>query len=102
LYPAAVLSFPLDRHSKESRGGSDMRLSVLAGTLLLTTIVAVHASQTSSATSAASQTSKPTSWKPPRTQDGQPDLQGVWLNSSATPLERPKALEGRSSLTDAE
>ena len=27
--------------------------------------------------------------------DGQPDLQGIWVNNSATPLERPKALEGR-------
>ena len=34
--------------------------------------------------------------------DGHPDLQGVWLNNSATPLERPKALEGRQSLTDEE
>ena len=34
--------------------------------------------------------------------DGHPDLQGVWLNDSATPLERPKALEGRQFLTDAE
>jgi hypothetical protein len=34
--------------------------------------------------------------------DGHPDLQGVWLNNSATPLERPKALEGRTSLTDEE
>ena len=34
--------------------------------------------------------------------DAHPDLQGVWLNSSATPLERPKALEGRQSLTDDE
>lgn len=41
-------------------------------------------------------------WKSPRTPDGQPDLQGVWLNTSATPLERPKALEGRASLTDSE
>ena len=38
----------------------------------------------------------------PRSPDGHPDLQGVWLNNSATPLERPKALEGRPSLTDQE
>jgi len=37
-----------------------------------------------------------------KTPDGQPDLQGIWLDNSATPLERPKELEGRQSLTDAE
>ena len=41
-------------------------------------------------------------WKTPRTEDGQPDLQGVWANNNATPLERPKALEGRAFLTDEE
>jgi hypothetical protein len=41
-------------------------------------------------------------WVPPRLSDGHPDLQGVWLNNSATPLERPKALEGRTALTDEE
>lgn len=41
-------------------------------------------------------------WTPPLGPDGHPDLQGVWLNNSATPLERPKALEGRQSLTDEE
>src|SRR5688572_28208208 len=41
-------------------------------------------------------------WTTPRTPDGQPDLQGVWLSNSATPLERPKALEGRPFLTDDE
>ena len=79
-----------------------MRHSVLAGTVLLATIIAFQASQTSSATGTLSQTSQSTSWKAPRTAGGQPDLQGVWLNNSATPLERPKALEGRPSLTDAE
>src|SRR5439155_2166837 len=41
-------------------------------------------------------------WTPPLGPDGHPDLQGVWLNNSATPLERPKLLEGRPSLTDSE
>jgi hypothetical protein len=38
----------------------------------------------------------------PRMHDGKPDLQGNWLNNSATPFERPKELEGRQSLTDDE
>ena len=37
--------------------------------------------------SLAGQTQK---WTPPRTADGQPDLQGFWTNSTYTPLERPK------------
>ena len=41
-------------------------------------------------------------WTAPLAADGHPDLQGVWLNNSATPLERPQALEGRPSLTDEE
>jgi hypothetical protein len=39
---------------------------------------------------------------PSVTLDGQPDLQGNWVNKSATPLERPKQLEGRQFLTEAE
>ncbi|MEQ1729917.1 MAG: hypothetical protein ABL982_16245 [Vicinamibacterales bacterium] len=37
-----------------------------------------------------------------RTPDGRPDLQGLWLNDTATPLERSAALEGRASFTPAE
>ncbi|HTS47424.1 MAG TPA: hypothetical protein VMH05_05740 [Bryobacteraceae bacterium] len=41
-------------------------------------------------------------WTAPLTPDGHPDLQGTWLNKSATPIERPKQLEGREFLTDDE
>jgi len=38
----------------------------------------------------------------PRTADGHPDLQGVWLNDTATPLERPKAFAEKAYFTPAE
>ena len=41
-------------------------------------------------------------WSVPRTPDGRPDLQGVWANNGMTPLERPKQLGGRATMTDAE
>jgi hypothetical protein len=39
---------------------------------------------------------------PPAASDSKPDFQGIWISNSATPLERPKSLEGRPFLTDAE
>ena len=41
-------------------------------------------------------------WTVPRTPFGHPDLQGVWVSLSATPLERPESLAGRELLTDEE
>src|ERR1700747_3297422 len=41
-------------------------------------------------------------WIPPRTADGQPDLQGVWTNNTVTPLERPKELAGKEFYTEEE
>ena len=38
----------------------------------------------------------------PRTPDGQPDLQGIWANNSATPLQRPEQLAGKAVLSDEE
>ena len=37
-----------------------------------------------------------------RTPDGHPDLQGLWLNNTATPLERPAEFAGKVLLSDAE
>ena len=41
-------------------------------------------------------------WTPPRTPDGRPDLQGNWTNNSVTPLQRPPAWAGKTTLSDAE
>ena len=37
-----------------------------------------------------------------RTPDGQPDLQGIWTNSTITPLERPRELAGKEFFTEKE
>ena len=38
----------------------------------------------------------------PRTAWGDPDLQGIWSSSGATPMERPDEFQGRERLTDEE
>ena len=72
--------------------------------LLALAAVAAAAASVSSQAPAKSRSATHTTgaWTPPLAADGHPDLQGVWLNNSATPLERPKALEGRATITDEE
>jgi hypothetical protein len=60
------------------------------------------AGQTRAATEQAKKAAATKTWTPPLTPYGQPDLQGVWVNNSSTPVERPKALEGKQFLTDEE
>jgi len=47
-------------------------------------------------------TASSSTWTPPRTPDGVPDLQGVFTNSTVTPLERPKDLGTKEFFTRAE
>jgi hypothetical protein len=63
--------------------------SVISGVILFTPVAA----QTKSTVS---------KWTAPLTPDAQPDLQGVWFNQWATPLERPKELADRPFLTEQE
>jgi hypothetical protein len=41
-------------------------------------------------------------WTVPRTPDGHPDLQGLWNNTTLTPLERPRNLAGKEFFTAEE
>ena len=47
-------------------------------------------------------TEAPDGWEVPRLPDGRPDLQGIWANDTATPLQRPETLGDRATLTEEE
>ena len=65
----------------------------------LTVMCAVFAVVVLAPTFAAAQA---TDSPPPRTPWGHPDLQGIWNNSTLTPLERPEELAGKEFLTEEE
>ena len=51
---------------------------------------------------AQAQSTAPEGWTPARIADGRPDLQGIWSNNRATPMERPEQLGTKATLTDEE
>src|SRR5687768_7040239 len=65
-----------------------MRNHILAALLVFPVMVCSAAAQTG--------------YKPPRTPDGKPDLQGVWDFRTLTPLERPENVGTKARLTTEE
>jgi hypothetical protein len=79
-----------------------MRLRAMAALGLLAPVWLLGQQSLPVAAKAAASTSTAKNWTPPRTADGQPDLEGVWTNSTLTPLERPPELAGKEILTAQE
>jgi hypothetical protein len=63
------------------------------------TLAALFAMAVWAAVNAAAQTPN---WRPPRTPDGHPDLQGTWTNATLTPLQRPAELGSKEFFTEQE
>ena len=53
-------------------------------------------------TAPPAQASGRSTWTPPKTPNGHPDLQGYWTSLGFTPLERPEKFGNREFLTDEE
>src|SRR5947209_5988278 len=79
-----------------------MRNRILASMSALVLTGVSAAGQATPAESKAPAAAVKGAWIPPRTPDGQPDLQGVWTNNSVTPLQRPKELAGKEFYTEGE
>ena len=74
-----------------------MRIHLSAPTVVLATVAALAVL---AAGPAGAQSPDP-GWEPPRTADGQPDIQGLWNNIDAffVPFERPRELDGREEVS---
>jgi hypothetical protein len=79
-----------------------MRNRVLLSMGALALMIVPAAGQATTAAAKAKAATVVKTWTPPRTPDGQPDLQGIWSNATLTPLERPSQLAGKESFTEQE
>ena len=72
-------------------------MSALAAVMAVVSLASVPAGGQAPA-AATAQCGAATTWTPPRTPWGEPDLQGVWRYEGVTPLERPKEFGAREFL----
>lgn len=85
-----------------------MRHRFFAGTVIPAVLIAAGSlavpahGQAGGAAAKPKTTSATKTWIPPRTPDGQPDLQGIWSYATLTPLERPRDLAGKEFFTEKE
>lgn len=75
---------------------------LLSATLMLVMPLAAMAQSGLAAVEKAAASLAPKNWVPPRTADGQPDLQGIFTNGILTPLERPAEFAGKAFFTEEE
>ena len=75
---------------------SHLRKLILPGAVVALSLAHAGVSAQSAGAKAAA------GWVVPRTADGRPDLEGVWENNSATPLERPVQFAQKPRLSDQE
>ena len=72
-----------------------LRAVTLRGRLVLGTAVLIPAVGALAGAEPSGNGAQAPGWTAPRTPHGHPDLQGIWSNNTATPLERPETLAGR-------
>ena len=90
----------MKRHSVEGFGA--LGVALVVASLLMTLPARGQAPSSAPAAKATAAPKAAKGYKVPRTAEGQPDLQGVWNFSTATPLERPSEFGGKQVLSDDE
>ena len=91
-----------NRSVMTGRASHRARLGGFSGTLAAAGAIAALASGCGTPPGPGEEASGTGAWTQARTAWGDPDLQGVWRYEATVPLERPKGLEGKESLTDKE
>jgi hypothetical protein len=80
----------MNRRSLVSIGALVLGVAVLLSATIVAQVPAPLAKPAPATKAPAAPTGKP--YTPPKTPDGQPDLQGFWTNSTYVPLERPQGV----------